>query len=378
MNRNRRGFALQMVLFLITITAILGVTYLSSASLKRASSLNMVSVARAKYLAECGVQHAMYVCRNNPSQLVGTSAAKMTGPYNADATSDTYAFYGTPTPLVLGQWTLTGVGTCGTVSQTVSVTVYRTGGTDFTNNQGLMSVGNITIPAGVKITGNLIDSGSVTNKGYVDGVISYTGNFGNSNGGTTTKTPVKVASASVPTINWNNYKQYKLYSSTYNAQQMANSTLQPGIFPNNNCITAGNPAGIAYYTIGILYTNFTYQGTIVINGDLYIDGTNISITPVSGFPALVVTGRIYVVDNSTFTANGLVYAAQGMSPYIINTPVSQTTINGGFVSGVRGYDSTLQGTHQIVYSAAKCKLYDPTGAASDASSATLQITTWND
>ena len=241
-----------------------------------------------------------------------------------------------------------------------------------------MSVGNITIPAGVKITGNLIDSGSVTNKGYVDGVISYTGNFGNSNGGTTTKTPVKVASASVPTINWNNYKQYKLYSSTYNAQQMANSTLQPGIFPNNNCITAGNPAGIAYYTIGILYTNFTYQGTIVINGDLYIDGTNISITPVSGFPALVVTGRIYVVDNSTFTANGLVYAAQGMSPYIINTPVSQTTINGGFVSGVRGYDSTLQGTHQIVYSAAKCKLYDPTGAASDASSATLQITTWND
>ena len=111
MNRNRRGFALQMVLFLITITAILGVTYLSSASLKRASSLHMVSVARAKYLAECGVQHAMYVCRNNPSQLVGTSAAKMTGPYNADATSDTYAFYGTPTPLVLGQWTLTGVGT---------------------------------------------------------------------------------------------------------------------------------------------------------------------------------------------------------------------------------------------------------------------------
>jgi hypothetical protein len=377
MNPKKNAFALLMVLFLITITAILGVTYLASASLKRASSLNMVSLARAKYLAECGLQHAMYVCRNNPSQLVGTSAAHPTGPYNADATTDTYAFYGTPTPTVLGQWTLTGVGTCGTVSQTSSVTVNRTGGTDFTNNQGLMSAGSITVPSCVNITGNLIDSGSVTNKGYVNGVISYTGTFTASTG-TTTKTPVKLSSASIPTMNWNNYKQYKVYSTTYNAQQLANSTLQPGVFPNNNCITAANPAGIAYYTIGIMYTNFTFQGTIVINGDLYIDGINISITPVTGFPALVVTGNIYVVDNSTFTANGLVYAAQGMTPYIINTAVSQTTINGAFVSGTRGYNSTLLGSHQIVYSAAKCKLYDPTGATSDAASASLQITSWND
>lgn len=377
MNQNKRGFALLMVLFLITITAILGVTYLASASLKRISSKNMVSLARAKYLAECGVQHAMYVCRNNPSQLVGTSVSHVIGPYNADTTADTYAFYGTPTLATVGQWTLVGVGTCGTVSQTTSVMVYRTGGTDFTNNQSLMSVGSITIPAGVNITGNLTVSGSVTNKGYVDGVISYTSNYTASTG-RTTHTPVKLASASVPSMNWSNYKQYKLYSTTYNAQQLANSTLEPGVFPNNNCITAGNPAGIAYYTIGIIYSNFTFQGTIVINGDLYIFGNNISITPVSGFPALVVTGRIYVVDNTTFTANGVVYAAQGISPYIINTAVSQTTINGGFVSGVRGYDSTIQGTHQIVYSASKCKLYDPTGATSDAASATLQVTNWND
>ena len=378
MNSNKRGFALLMVLFLITISAILGVTYLSSSSLKRISSKNMVNLARAKYLAECAVQHAMYICRNNPSQLVSTSASHVIGPYNADGTSDTYAFYGTPAPLVVGQWTLVGVGTCGTVSQTSSVTVYRTGGTDFTNNQGLMSVGNITVPAGVNITGNMTVSGSVTNRGSVNGIVSYTGTFNNTNGGTTTKTPVRISSATIPSINWNNYKQYKLYSTTYNAQQMANSTLQPGVFPNDNCITAGNPAGIAYYSIGIIYSNFTYHGTIVISGDLYIFGTNISITPVNGFPALVVTGKIYLVDNTTFTANGLVYGAQGIMPYIINTAVSQTMINGGFVSGVRGYDSTLQGTHQIVYSAAKCKLYDPTGAASDAASATLQITSWND
>ena len=116
-----------------------------------------------------------------------------------------------------------------------------------------------------------------------------------------------------------------------------------------------------------------------VNGDLYMDGANLSFTAVTGFPALVVTGRIYTVDYSSFTSNGLVYAAQGMSPYVFNTVYSTSQITGGFVSGVRGYDSTLTtGSHKITYSASQCKLFDPTGATSDAASATLQTTTWND
>jgi hypothetical protein len=355
MRRGQHGFALLMVLLLISISAILGLTFLASSSIQRAGSKNLLSVMRAKYLAESGVQHAIYLCKNNPSQLAGSSSESLIGPYSADGSSDSYSFYGVPAPLVVGQWTLVGVGTCGGITQTSSVTVYRDGGTDFTNRQSMMSGGNITIPEGVSIIGDLTVSGTVT------------------------RTPVKVSSASIPSINWNNYKQYKLYSKTCNARQLYDSYLDPGNIPGDTCITAANPAGVAYVNGSVvLDANFTLKGTLVVNGNLYINGRGISITSVSGFPSLVVTGRIYVVDYAELTCDGMVYATQGMSPYIWITPNSKSKITGGFVSGVRGYDSVLSGSHQIIHSASRCKLYDPTGTVSDASSATIQVTAWND
>lgn len=370
---------MMMVLLLIAVSSILGVSYLASVSLQRASSKNLVTVTRARYLAESAVQHAIYACKNTPATLATTSSTSMLGPYTTgDGTSDSYKLYGTPDPVIVGQWTLVGVGVCGSITQTVRATVFRDGGSDFSNKQSMMAGGNITIPAAVRIIGDLTSSGKVTNAGYVDGLITYASTY-TSAGGTTTKTPVKVNNQPIPTLAYNNYKTYKIYGKSYNGYQMYNSTLAPGTFANNTVVSSSNPAGIAYYNnLAIMYDNFTFTGTLVVNGDLYIDGTNISITATKGFPALVVMGRIYAVDYSTFTCNGLVYAAQGVVPYIFHTTYSTTKITGGFLSAARGYDATLTGSHQIIYAADKCKIYDPTGTASDASSATVTVTSWND
>ncbi len=171
-------------------------------------------MAQAHYLAESAVQHAMYICVTNPSQLAATSATSMLGPYKADSTADTYSFYGTPNLLNVGQWTLVGVGTSGGVQQKVTVTVFRTGGADFTSGQALASSSSVTLTGSVAVTGNMAVHGNVTNQGTVNGLVTYTGSFLNQ-GGHTTQNPVRVSSVNTPILLYAGYSQYKLYSKTY-------------------------------------------------------------------------------------------------------------------------------------------------------------------
>ena len=65
-NQKKKGFALILVLILVMVSAILGVTYLASASLKQIGA-EPADRGAAHYLAESAVQHAMYICVTNPS-----------------------------------------------------------------------------------------------------------------------------------------------------------------------------------------------------------------------------------------------------------------------------------------------------------------------
>lgn len=114
------GFALMLVLTLIVLGAVYGMTYLSSASVKAASSTNMGLSIRSRYLAEAGLEHALHVLRVSPASLSGSISAPF-GPYQLDATSDAYTFWGEPTGQP-DEYRLTGRGVAGSLARELSLT----------------------------------------------------------------------------------------------------------------------------------------------------------------------------------------------------------------------------------------------------------------
>ena len=119
-NRRQSGFALLLVMMVVVAASILGMSYLSGATVMLACSGNLASASRAKYLAECGVQHAMEVLATNVGSLGGSQGNPL-GPYYADAGSDRYFLYAVadgPRQYILG-----GIGYVGAAKQRASATV---------------------------------------------------------------------------------------------------------------------------------------------------------------------------------------------------------------------------------------------------------------
>jgi len=106
--RRQSGFALLMVLMILLVATTLGASYLTS---------------RAHYLAESGLEQAMFLLRTNPDALAGSLSVAL-GPYTADESGDTYVFWaaaaGSADP---EQYTLSSQGYVDGIKQTTSVTV---------------------------------------------------------------------------------------------------------------------------------------------------------------------------------------------------------------------------------------------------------------
>jgi hypothetical protein len=124
-SRLRRGFALIMVLIAVAVGVVLGLSYVSSASIKLEGSRNHLYATRAKYLAESGLQHALYVLWENPSALEGTSAAHSLGAFQADGSRDSYEFWAVQDPCEAGLYTVTARAAIGGVTQTAALKVFR-------------------------------------------------------------------------------------------------------------------------------------------------------------------------------------------------------------------------------------------------------------
>lgn len=89
----RSAFALIMVLMLVAAASVLGMCCLWSSSIRLAGSQNFVTAARARMLAESGVQHAMYTLRTDAEALLAAGADNPLGPYHLDSMNDSYWFY---------------------------------------------------------------------------------------------------------------------------------------------------------------------------------------------------------------------------------------------------------------------------------------------
>jgi choice-of-anchor A domain-containing protein len=109
-----------------------------------------------------------------------------------------------------------------------------------------------------------------------------------------------------------------------------------------------------------LQDNVTINGTLVVEGDLLIKGTNISINPQPGFPALVVTGNVEIYQQGkSLTSNGVTYIGGQLksngSP-LLPALASTFTVNGGLIFGSPTVQPIMTGYNvktSLTYNAAK-------------------------
>jgi len=110
-------------MMLIVLATTLGLSYLSSASVKLASSANLSSAARAKYLAESGVEHGCYLVRTGAASLVAQSSDDPLGPLYVDASGDAYYLWAETVPGMADHYKITARGHVGNIRQFASATV---------------------------------------------------------------------------------------------------------------------------------------------------------------------------------------------------------------------------------------------------------------
>jgi len=145
-----------------------------------------------------------------------------------------------------------------------------------------------------------------------------------------------------------NYKTgYKWAGGSYNADVIdAASTPSWGTY--SPTASASNPAHIFYVRDSLLGASGTFQlnsnvvinGTLIVDGNLNVRGSGITITPVtSAYPALIVTGTMDIAQKQkVITVNGTCYIGAQLKSTTIQSPLSWTeysklTVNGGLLIG---------------------------------------------
>ncbi len=378
------GFAMLMVLILVSAGFILSLAYLSVASVQVQVSQNYQSLSRARYIAESGLEHAVYILRFSPEDLEGSSASPL-GPFYVDASSDSYTIMAQEDAETPGLYTLTSNASVGSTMWTSSMTVLRTDGAKISMDYGVLAGGALTqLPTSLTVNGNVHVNGQLSNSAFINGDASATDGLSDPLNRISGSTSGDAEEVSVPDISINDYLQYTIAGKDYKAVQYTGSTiLQNNPLANGGAVTPDNIGGVVYLKPSsgdtvILKNKLNFTGTLVIDGNIQLQGNDITLTAVDGFPAIVATGSIQVTNSSAkdVIINGTVVAKLGMVPSG-PTQQSSTVINGALVSDQTGYDNSLGGTHVLNYQEDLADIYD-FSVESGGSTSEVTVLTWND
>jgi hypothetical protein len=396
--RKNSGFALMLVLILVATAVILSSSYMSVASIRTHVADNYRAMARARYLAESGVQHAMYLLRADPSSL-STSQ----GPFYLDDNKDTYTIAATPVAGSPGRYQVVVTATaasCGTniptapasarqiIQKTSARLVRRLAPTVGLRHAMMIGGGTVRPSSRVTINGDIHINGYMDNYGYVNGCVTTTGGLNDPFGRISGPKDGSAAAKAMPAISTAQFSAgYAMDGQNYTSvtcdKKDINNTndLQDEATHVPASVCATNVGGIVRLdpdwgetpTIG---DNVTYTGTLVVTGDLLLKGKNIHLTAVNGFPAIICTGRLLIQDNATIVIDGLVVAQQGVAAYNNNSSNSTLLINGGLVTNTTGIPF-MGGTQSINYSQDLADVYNFSLPA-DKRTPTIAIEAWTD
>jgi len=362
----QHGVAMLLVMALVAVTVIIGMGFAYGASVKLASTTNMVAGARARYLAESGVQHALYMMRTDMAALAGSVGSPL-GPYYADDTSDTYSFSVQQRPDAPWLYTVVATATSGGMTQTVHATVSYSAESQITVERSMMVGGGMVwLPNSVNIHGDFHVNGHLYNLARVYDDVTASGFIWDPyrliRGSATPFTD----SVELPTIDMDDYKQYAISGTPYQCLEHETNILdRRDPINGSGAISGDNIGGVVWLkphrgTSVTIADNVHFEGTLMIDGNLILDGRNIKLDAMEGFPALIVTGTIYVTNRTNLDVRGIVRTGGGLVP-LGSTRHASTDIRGGLIADRQGYSFSLRGSHTLRYEERYATLYDFSG-----------------
>jgi len=358
-----------MVLLLLAAAAILGYSYVTSSTVKVISTDNLAKSVQAEYMAESGLQHALYILQSNPGILEGTELAPL-GPFYVDGGQNSYRIYAAADEDVPGRYYVTAEGTVGAVTRRTSITVQSSSSAETKLTHGLMIGGaGVSLPSRLRINGDVHSNGAFfINFARIDGDVSCVGAVWDPFRRIRGEVFARVESIDMPDITTDQYKTYELGGGASTAIQKTTDALGARDKLNKGgAITADNVGGVVWLKPERpnrpvkIKKNVEFQGTIIVEGDVLLDGKNISLTAQEGFPAIVITGRLLIARGASAKIEGVVVAAGGIAGEDGKARLSRTEITGGLVSDWVGYSSGLRGNHKLTYDQDKATLYDFSG-----------------
>lgn len=364
-----------MVIAVIALASILGYTMLHTASLQNHAGTNQTKLLSADYLAESGLNIAMYYLQY-PLEAPARNAEGYWSGMNADYTlpngcpatltvSVTQAMDNSATPAKAIPWTYevatsASVGSAGEPTRRVTRT---TGARVYVRNEYVMRPGavvannNITFYGPITTNGDVygsrqiaIKTGSINPQvkgaGYSNSGLLISGYIAPRDGYLPIHNPTALAPIAPSNSNVNLYKTYNVDGQQYNAGLVQSVTniltgLLGLLFPPPS---SDNPAGIIYKDAIaaplVIEDNTTINGTLIVEGSLQIKGTNITINPQPGYPALIVTGNLEIFQSGkNLTANGITYIGGQLKSNNNGLPApppelaSTFVVNGGLIFG---------------------------------------------
>jgi hypothetical protein len=372
---------MMLVLILVAAGVVLGFAYLSSAALKAQVATSYSDLSRARYLAESGVNHGVWTLRFEPDSIVDT----MLGPYYADGTEDYYFVTAQEVPGNDGYFQVTAIATVDGVQRSSAATVYRTAAPQVEVSHGLLVGSGFTwSPSALSIDGDVHVNDMFFNMADIDGNASASSFLWDPWGHVSGATEQFADHVELPPVSSDQYADGYTFGSIEHtpAVHTERDWTQGNPLNGGAAVTADNMGGVVKIVPedgndAVLHDNVDFTGTLIIEGNLYLNGRNINLSSVEGFPALIVTGKVYVTNSArNVTISGLVCADGGIESYGHSRNAS-TTINGAVVSKTGGYSVSLYGDHQLNFEASLARVYDMT-LPPQQRAPSVKIVDWND
>lgn len=346
-----RGIALVMVMVLVAAASIMTYAVLASTSVRAQVSASAQDRLQRQYLADSGLNLALYYLQNPSASPVALTYGEYGNVHYPG--ENAISFDGVPGTISVsvtnpanGVFSVTSVGTVNGESSTSRATIDITKFKTFTYAANLR--GANTLNSKVSISGGVITDGNLTrNSASLSGAIvaANGANLGGTNIGSTQLTyPASIT----------HYVPYYFYNGKrYRAARLGTNV--GGLIYDLDVVN--NPCNVWYADRNVKFLLGTVvPGTIIADDSSKLTiQASVTITPVSGMPALIAGDDVEFNGNGrTLQCNGLTYVGGRISGAGSNS-TCQFNVSGAFVAAYDGwpFKSDYEGFVNLQYNASR-------------------------
>lgn len=365
----RRAYILIFVLGVTTVVTALGLSYISSNGTVMQQATNRYAAVRAQYVAESGAALANHFIHYPPSTVAYNGVYAGATNVAIDSTYDTVDIRVTPTTPANRYVVQTtsvvrnALGTESLAKQSIRMDSIVPPEPKWKVSQGLLLTAGGTISSGVTISGAVHANGALIGLGNCTGAVSSSQTVVWTGGGPPTSVRSLQPLVTAPPVTTSLYATYKINHKSYTAYtgySASDMTKGDAATLNSTVNSSGtNPGRIVWAPVGDfkIKADAAFNGTLIIRGDLVIDGKSVIFQSASDFPALVVTGSIYSKsDGNDATITGSVICGGDVRDdgrKNVAIVINGAAVVGGTVS-CTGSGSTIK----IVWSAANSTFWN--------------------